>query len=87
MPVSSSTRRAVRERANLHCEYCHADERWQFIRFTIDHVLPQAAGGSIHDIPLVRDLVARLREEYQAAKKEISDRSRPSLLIEQFSHD
>lgn len=46
MPVSSSTRRAVRERANLYCEYCHADERWQFIRFTIDHVLPQAAGGS-----------------------------------------
>ena len=25
--------------------------------------------GSIHDIPLVRDLVARLREEYQAAKR------------------
>ena len=46
MAVSPSTRRVVRERANLHCEYCHADERWQFIRFTIDHVLPQAAGGS-----------------------------------------
>ena len=25
--------------------------------------------GSIHDIPVVRDLVARLREEYQAAKR------------------
>lgn len=46
MAVSASNRRVVRERAQLHCEYCHADERWQFIRFTIDHVLPQSAGGS-----------------------------------------
>ena len=46
MPVSPSTRRLVRERANRYCEYCHADERWQFIRFTIDHVRPQSAGGS-----------------------------------------
>jgi hypothetical protein len=46
MPVSQSTRRVVRERANRYCEYCHADERWQFIRFTIDHVRPQSAGGS-----------------------------------------
>lgn len=46
MAVTASTRRAVRERANLLCEYCHADERWQFVRFTLDHVLPQSAGGS-----------------------------------------
>jgi hypothetical protein len=46
MAVSASSRRLVRERAQLRCEYCHADERWQFIRFTIDHVLPQSAGGS-----------------------------------------
>lgn len=46
MAVSLSTRRVVRERANLRCEYCHADERWQFIRFTLDHVLPQSIGGS-----------------------------------------
>lgn len=46
MAVSSSSRRLVRERAQLRCEYCHADERWQFIRFTIDHILPQSAGGS-----------------------------------------
>jgi hypothetical protein len=36
----------VRERAQRHCEYCHADERWQFVRFTTDHVRPQSAGGS-----------------------------------------
>ena len=46
MTVSSSTRHVVRERANLRCEYCHADERWQFVRFTLDHVLPKSVGGS-----------------------------------------
>jgi len=46
MAVSPSTRRVVRERAHRHCEYCHADERWQFVRFTIDHMVPQSAGGS-----------------------------------------
>jgi hypothetical protein len=46
MAVPSATRRVVRERARHRCEYCHADERWQFIRFTTDHVLPQSAGGS-----------------------------------------
>ena len=46
MAVSESTRRLVRERANRYCEYCHADERWQFIRFTMDHIRPQSAGGS-----------------------------------------
>lgn len=28
------------------CEYCHAQERWQFVLFTIDHVVPQSAGGN-----------------------------------------
>ena len=46
MAVSALSRRIVRERAQLRCEYCHADERWQFIRFTIDHIRPQSAGGS-----------------------------------------
>jgi HNH endonuclease len=46
MAVPPSTRRVVRGRAQRHCEYCHADERWQFVRFTIDHVVPQSAGGS-----------------------------------------
>jgi hypothetical protein len=46
MTVSAATRRAVRERAQRRCEYCHADERWQFVRFTTDHVQPQSAGGS-----------------------------------------
>ncbi|MFT5468769.1 MAG: hypothetical protein ACI8UO_003881 [Verrucomicrobiales bacterium] len=46
MPVSQPDRRRVRERSNLLCEYCHANERWQFVRFTIDHVLPVSKGGA-----------------------------------------
>lgn len=47
MAAPASTRRVVRERAQRRCEYCHADERWQCVRFTIGHILPQAAGGLI----------------------------------------
>lgn len=46
MAVTANTRRIVCERANSRCEYCHPDERWQFIRFTLDHVVPQSADGS-----------------------------------------
>lgn len=30
----------VRQRAHYLCEYCHTNERWQYVRFTVDHVLP-----------------------------------------------
>lgn len=36
----------VRKRAEFLCEYCHADERWQFIPFTIDHIVPISQGGT-----------------------------------------
>jgi hypothetical protein len=36
----------VRKRANNLCEYCHADERWQFVPFTIDHIIPISNGGT-----------------------------------------
>lgn len=48
MTISAATRQFVRDRADHRCEYCHADERWQFVRFTIDHVRPQSAGGGDH---------------------------------------
>jgi 5-methylcytosine-specific restriction endonuclease McrA len=35
----------VRQRANYLCEYCHANERWQYVRFTVDHVIPVSLGG------------------------------------------
>lgn len=46
MAVTAKTQRIVRERAAACCEYCHADESWQFIRFTLDHVVPLSADGS-----------------------------------------
>jgi hypothetical protein len=36
----------VRERAALLCEYCHASEQWQYVRFTVDHVVPLSLGGT-----------------------------------------
>lgn len=46
MAVSAATRTIVRERARGFCEYCCADETWQFVRFTIDHIVPRSNGGS-----------------------------------------
>ena len=36
----------VRQRANHRCEYCHTSERWQYVRFNIDHIVPVSQGGS-----------------------------------------
>ncbi len=36
----------VRARAQGLCEYCHAAEQWQYVEFTVDHVLPVSKGGS-----------------------------------------
>jgi len=43
--ISEAIRRAVRQRADFLCEYCHASEKWQYVSFTIEHVLPAAMGG------------------------------------------
>ncbi len=36
----------VRQRANGLCEYCHTNELWQYVPFTVDHILPLSAGGA-----------------------------------------
>jgi hypothetical protein len=36
----------VRQRARQLCEYCHTAEQWQYVHFTIDHVIPLSQGGS-----------------------------------------
>jgi HNH endonuclease len=33
------------QRADFLCEYCHTNERWQYVRFTIDHISPVSEGG------------------------------------------
>ncbi len=44
--ISETLKSQVRQRANGLCEYCHAIEKWQFVQFTIDHVMPVSQGGS-----------------------------------------
>jgi hypothetical protein len=44
--ISESIQQQVRERANYLCEFCHANEQWQYVRFTVDHVMPFSLGGS-----------------------------------------
>lgn len=36
----------VRERSQDLCEYCHAAEQWQYVQFTVDHVIPLSKGGA-----------------------------------------
>jgi pyruvate-formate lyase-activating enzyme len=43
--IALEIRAAVRERARLRCEYCHALETWQYVEFTLEHVVPLSAGG------------------------------------------
>ncbi len=43
--LPTELRAAVRRRAGGLCEYCHASEAWQYVEFTVDHVVPLAAGG------------------------------------------
>lgn len=45
-PISKEIQALVRDRAKGLCEYCHAVKMWQYVRFTIDHVIPQVRGGS-----------------------------------------
>ncbi len=44
--ISPEIQCLVRQRANRLCEYCHTSEQWQYVRFTVDHVIPLAQGGS-----------------------------------------
>ena len=43
--ISEDLRQQVAQRAKGLCEYCHASEQWQYVRFTVDHVMPMAQGG------------------------------------------
>lgn len=44
--LSPKLQEQVRLRAVHLCEYCHTNERWQYVRFTIDHLMPIAEGGT-----------------------------------------
>lgn len=44
--ISEQIQATVRQRAKELCEYCHASEQWQYVQFTIDHIVPLTEGGS-----------------------------------------
>lgn len=44
--ISDDIQAQVRQRANHLCEYCHASEQWQYVRFTVDHCIPLNRGGT-----------------------------------------
>lgn len=44
--ISRTLEVAVRKRANGLCEYCHTIERWQYVPFTVDHILAVHLGGT-----------------------------------------
>ena len=44
--LSDFIRCQVRRRAGYLCEYCHASEQWQYVQFTVDHVVPLDLEGS-----------------------------------------
>ena len=44
--ISETLQQQVRQRARCLCEYCHASEKWQYVRFTVEHVLPLISGGT-----------------------------------------
>ncbi|MHC5748638.1 MAG: HNH endonuclease [Nostoc sp.] len=44
--ISEATQNQVRQRAKSLCEYCHASEQWQYVSFTVDHLIPLTKGGA-----------------------------------------
>lgn len=44
--LSPELQQQIRERAKFLCEYCHASEKWQYVQFTIDHIIPIRQGGT-----------------------------------------
>jgi len=44
--LSDSIQQLVRQRSNYLCEYCHSSEIWQYVRFSVDHIIPLSLGGS-----------------------------------------
>jgi len=44
--ISAEMQQKVRERAKYLCEYCHVAEQWQYVKFTVDHVIPLSKNGT-----------------------------------------
>jgi 5-methylcytosine-specific restriction endonuclease McrA len=43
--ISEAIQDQLRQRARYLCEFCHTDERWQYVKFTVDHLTPLSLAG------------------------------------------
>lgn len=69
----------VRARARGLCEYCHADERWQYVRFTVDHVQARAVGGddTLENLALACFHCNRWKSDRAASEDPVTKESAP----------
>jgi hypothetical protein len=44
--IPDEVQQHIRQQAQNLCEYCHASELWQYVRFTVDHIVPLSQGGT-----------------------------------------
>lgn len=44
--ITETLQQQIRQRANYLCEYCHASEQYQYVRFTVEHIIPISQGGT-----------------------------------------
>jgi hypothetical protein len=44
--IPEDTQNLIRQRAKFLCEYCHASEKWQYVAFTIEHIIPLSKNGT-----------------------------------------
>ncbi len=67
--ISEQIQATVRQRAKGLCEYCHASEQWQYVQFTIDHIIPLAERGSsdLNNLALACFHCNRRKGRYQEA--------------------
>lgn len=73
--ISEEIREKVRQRANFLCEYCHINERWQYVRFTIDHIIPDE-NDSIENLALACFHCNRLKSN----KIEVFDHNKGEII-------
>ena len=77
--MPAPVQREVRRRARQLCEYCHTAEQWQYVPFTVDHVIPLNRGGSntLDNLALACKHCNRRKSDHQIATDPVSGQPVP----------
>jgi hypothetical protein len=77
--ISPLLREQVRQRAAFLCEYCHTNEHWQLIPFTVDHILPLAEGGddTVENLALACFHCNRYKSDQQSVFDPVTEKEIP----------